>query len=223
MQKKLILFIIWSGSLLTTNSCGGVKNSKPIDIDGNVYNTVIIGDQEWTNENIYVSRFNNGDLIVQAKTNEEWEEADDSGIPAWCYYQNMEENGKLYGKLYNWHAVNDSRGLAPEGWHIPNKDEWNELIDFLGGKEIAGSKMKSSNSSSVNDNEGLGSHFNGLLGGLRNASGNFSGIVEHGYWWTSTESSEYHGNQVQLHKNSDETFIFSHYKGHGHSLRFVRD
>ncbi|MBK7446999.1 MAG: fibrobacter succinogenes major paralogous domain-containing protein [Ignavibacteria bacterium] len=91
-------------------------------------------------ENLEVSVFRNGDLIPEAQKDSEWKNAGDSGKPAWCHYKNNPANGKKYGKLYNWYAVNDSRGLAPEGWHIPSDTEWTELINYL--RENAGSKMK---------------------------------------------------------------------------------
>lgn len=76
--------------------------------------TVTIGTQVWRTKNLDVATFRNGDSIPQAKTNEEWEKAAENQQPAWCYYNNDPANGAKYGKLYNWYAVNDSRGLAPD-------------------------------------------------------------------------------------------------------------
>ena len=104
---------------------------------------VTIGKQVWMVENLNVDKFRNGDPIPHAETNEEWEKASDNKQPAWCYYDNDPANDTKYGKLYNWYAVNDSRGLAPAGFHIPSDSEWTVLIDYLGGKEVAGVKMKS--------------------------------------------------------------------------------
>jgi len=88
---------------------------------------VKIGDQIWMAENLNVHKFRNGDLIPEAKTEEEWVKADDSNQPAWCYINNDSATANSFGKLYNWHAVADSRGLAPEGWHIPDDMEWEKL------------------------------------------------------------------------------------------------
>ena len=104
--------------------------------------TVTIGTQVWMTKNLDVSTFRNGDPIPEAKTDEEWKKAGENKQPAWCYYNNYPANGAKYGKLYNWYAVNDSRGLAPIGYHIPSDAEWTKLTDFLGG-EVAGTKMKS--------------------------------------------------------------------------------
>ncbi len=105
--------------------------------------TVTIGTQVWMIKNLDVATFRNGDPIPQAKTAEEWVKAGENQQPAWCYYDNDPANGAKYGKLYNWYAVNDSRGLAPVGYHIPSDAEWRKLTDFLGGEDIAGAKMKS--------------------------------------------------------------------------------
>ena len=103
--------------------------------------TVTIGAQVWMTKNLDVATFRNGDPIPQAKTNEEWEKAGENKQPAWCYYDNDPANAAKYGKLYNWYAVIDSRGLAPVGYHIPTDAEWTKLEDFLGSD--AGTKMKS--------------------------------------------------------------------------------
>ena len=104
------------------------------------YKSVKIGTQTWTTENLNVSTFRNGDPIPEAKTDEEWKRADENKQPAWCYYENDPKNGVKYGKLYNWYAVNDPRGLAPAGWHIPTDEEWTTLENQLGDD---GKKMKS--------------------------------------------------------------------------------
>src|SRR5690554_8081696 len=86
------------------------------DIDSNVYKTVVIGEQEWMAENLNVSKFRNGDLIPQAKNDADWESATKNKTPMWSYYEYNAENSKKYGKLYNWYAVADPRGLSPEGY-----------------------------------------------------------------------------------------------------------
>jgi uncharacterized protein (TIGR02145 family) len=102
---------------------------------------VTIGTQVWMTKNLDVSTFRNGDPIPQAKTEEEWKKAGENRQAAWCYYDNVPANGAKYGKLYNWYAVSDPRGLAPAGYHIPSDAEWTKLEDYLGSD--AGTKMKS--------------------------------------------------------------------------------
>ena len=103
--------------------------------------TVTIGNQTWMTKNLDVSTFRNGDTIPEIKNGFEWERAGIEGRPAWCYYENDPKNGTIYGKLYNWYAVNDARGLAPSGYHVPTDAECTILGDFLG--KDAGTKMKS--------------------------------------------------------------------------------
>jgi uncharacterized protein (TIGR02145 family) len=91
----------------------------------------LIGEQIWMTSNLNIDKFQNGDLIYEAKTKEQWIRASKEKKPAWCYYPNNVQNGVNYGKLYNWYAVNDPRGLAPIGWHIPSRSEWVELINHL--------------------------------------------------------------------------------------------
>ena len=116
--------------------------------------SIKIGNQEWMKMNLNVVTFRNGDTIPLAKTNEEWENAGENGQPAWCYYENNAQNGEKYGKLYNWYAVNDPRGLAPSGWHVASDKEWKVLTDFIGGEKMTGKKLKSKNG--WNDYNGKG-------------------------------------------------------------------
>ena len=101
---------------------------------GTAFETVQIGSQIWTKQNLNVSTFRNGEPIPEARTDEEWKEAGRLHHAAWCYYKNDPNNAgvKWYGKLYNYWAVVDKRGLAPKGFHIPNKDEWTIFLNFLG-------------------------------------------------------------------------------------------
>lgn len=110
--------------------------SSPIIYSQNV----TIGSQVWTSTNLNVSTYRNGDIIPQVQDEDAWEKLTTG---AWCYYENNASNGTKYGKLYNWYAVNDARGLAPQGYHIPSEAEWTKLKDYLGGRDVAGTKMKS--------------------------------------------------------------------------------
>jgi uncharacterized protein (TIGR02145 family) len=137
-------------------------------------------------ENLNVSTFRNGDPIPEVKSDEEWKRAGENQQPAWCYYNNDPANGAKYGKLYNWFAVNDPRGLAPTGYHIPSDQEWTALTTYL-GDTLAGTAMKSTNGWNENDNGTNSSGFSGFPGGHRAAFGLDVFIGLDGYWWSSTE------------------------------------
>ena len=135
--------------------------------------TVTIGSQVWTSKNLDVATYRNGDVIPQVQDPNAWENLTTG---AWCYYDNDASNGTKYGKLYNWYAVNDPRGLAPKGYHIPSDAEWTQLSDYLGGESEAGTKMKSTSGWVENGNGTNSSGFSGLPGGYRDYNGAFDYI-----------------------------------------------
>jgi uncharacterized protein (TIGR02145 family) len=150
--------------------------------------SINIGTQEWMVKNLNVDKFRNGSPIFHAETKEEWERAGIKKIPAWCYYNNDPANGEKYGKLYNWYAINDARGLAPAGWRIPSDEDWTILTDHLGGLDVAGLKMKSQIGWLKNGGNGTNSSgFNGLPGGVRDQKGIFKFLGNGGCWWSCTE------------------------------------
>jgi uncharacterized protein (TIGR02145 family) len=106
------------------------------------YPIVKIGEQVWMQKNLDVETFRNGDVIPCSNSQEEWMQYAKNGKPAWCYYDNCESN-KEYGKLYNWYAVSDPRCLAPSAWIVPNKNEWYKLVNYIGGLNVAGIKLRS--------------------------------------------------------------------------------
>ncbi len=162
------------------------------DIDGHPINTVSIGGQVWMQENLDVSRYRNGDHIRYAPTNQDWLDAAAKGEGAWSYYKNDAASNGKYGRLYNWYAVHDSRGLAPSGWHIPTSQELNKLTTVLGGASVAGGKMKSTGSSlwlSPNFAADNRSRFSALPGGMRGIDGGFYFMGENAYFWSSSEST----------------------------------
>ena len=216
MKKvSLILSALMIAMMLT--SCGGITT-----------NEVIIGKQVWMTQNLNVDKFINGDPIPEAKTDEEWERQGENKQPAWCYYNNDPSNAEKYGKLYNWYAVNDSRGLAPTGYHIPNEIDWKILIDYLGGRVEAGKKMKRiSGWSKIDDGtiRDYESGFAGLPGGGRRSNGVFGEIGKYSVWWSSTSTNK--GNNAWMY-NLDDDFdddldIDEVDKGSGISIRCLRD
>lgn len=181
---KINFFIIISllSLVFLLGACNNTNRSESI----NNRDEIKIGVQTWAIANLNVTHFRNGDTIPEAKTAKEWEKAGDGAIPAWCYYNNEAANGEKYGKLYNWFTVNDKRGLAPNGWHIPDDDEWTKLIEYSGGRDSAGIKMKSSGGWNDNGNGTNTTDFSGFPGGYRYNNGAFNGIGKFGSWWSTT-------------------------------------
>jgi uncharacterized protein (TIGR02145 family) len=181
-----------------------------------------IGDQYWMPQNLDVNIFRNGDTILHAKTKDEWDTAAKEGIPAWCYYENNPSKYEKYGKLYNWYAVTDERGLAPRGWHIPDDTEWGVLNNFLGAENTAGKKMKSNIGWSSNGNGTNESGFNGLPGGFRSQFGFF--LINFGaYWWSVSESNFFFAGSRYLSYNNGSLSSGNYLKGSGFSVRCVKD
>jgi len=185
--------------------------------------TITIGTQVWMTKNLDVATFRNGDPIPQAKTDEEWKKAGENQQPVWCYYDNDPANGAKYGKLYNWFAVNDSRGLAPVGYHIPSDAEWTKLTDFLGGDEVAGTKMKSTDGWKGNGNRTNESGFSGLPGGGRYYNGAFFSIGYNGNWWSSTEGNTNYAWYRGLGYYTGAVYRYGSNKESGFSVRCLMD
>ena len=125
----------------TTNNTLGKYGNGVIDIDGNKYKTVIIGNQEWMGENLNVTRFNDGNKIPNIVESKMWANFLNE---AWCNYNNNDSIGSIYGKLYNWEVVNNNKNVCPIGWRIPNKTDWDKLFNTIGGSNIAGSPINGS-------------------------------------------------------------------------------
>lgn len=155
------------------------------DYDVNIYNTIIIGTQTWMQENLKTTHYRDGSPITNVTDNATW-----SGLTteAYCWYNNDISNKNIYGALYNYYAVYDSRRLCPTGWHVPNDNEWNTLATFLGGEDIAGAKLKevgtlhwvSTNTKTTNE-----SGFTALPSGCR-ASGTFTSLNTYIDLWSYT-------------------------------------
>ncbi len=231
MRFWIILF-----SLATLACCGaGCKknnNDNEVlqcrDVDGNLYDTVSLCNKVWTTENLKVSHYRNGDAIPQVQDNLQWENLTTG---AWCWYNNDSVNFSKYGKLYNWYAVNDPRGLAPAGWHVPTENDWVALANCLGGEAVAGGKIKTRGT--IQASTGIwetpnvtvdpDSHLKGLPGGYRDGPGSFIGLGSYNYWWTSTQQDAGTARMqvvINFVSNLNKGFFGKHY---GFYVRCVND
>jgi len=214
-MKKLILLLF----LLPTIAFGQVA-----DIDGNVYQTVVIGAQEWMAENLRTTKYANGDFIPNVTNANQWSNLTTG---AWCHNSNDSLYETIYGKLYNWYTVDDSRNVCPMGWHVPTDGGWTTLTDYLGGG-VAGGKMKDVGTTqagtglwrSPNTGATNSSGFTGLPGGTRSTDGSFAAIVErYGYWWSSTENFTSYAFYRKLGKDYGHVVRSSLHKDDGFSVR----
>jgi uncharacterized protein (TIGR02145 family) len=194
------------------------------DIDGNVYETVLIGDQLWMAENLKVTHYRNGDEIPTGLDNTNWTSTTQG---AFAVYGDDPMNAETYGNLYNWYAVDDSRGVCPEGFHVPTDNEFTVLTDYLDGTSVAGGKMKeagfghwnSPNTGATNE-----SGFTGLPAGYRYYStGVYYGMGDYGYFWSSTEYSSNFAWYRELNYDYSEVDRGSISKRNGFSVRCLRD
>ena len=203
-------------SFKTTNPTSGTLT----DVDGNIYHYVTIGTQVWMVENLKTTKYRNGESITILTSDATWSSATGGSF---CYYNNDLANKDIYGVLYNWHAVSDSRNIAPAGWHIPSDAEFNTLRTYEGGEGAAGAKLKetgfthwnSPNTGATNE-----SGFTALPGGFRNPDGTFANIGKSTYWYTSTL-----GSIFGLYNTSTQMYygFGGSVKVGGYSIRCLRD
>ena len=216
------------------NTASPNDDSTVTDTDGNVYETVTIGDQVWMAENLKVTHYRNGDEISNVIDNEDWFNITTG---AYCSFNNDDSNIDTYGLLYNWYAVSDSRDLAPLGWHIPTDEEWKKLEIFIGmsqteaddtsyrGTDEGGKLKETSTTHWLSPNEGAtnSSGFSALPGGYLLSNG-FFGLGTYGAWWSSsTEDSNDHAWHRYLYYYTSDIYRNPSHKEDGFSVRCVKD
>lgn len=223
LYYRLVVTDPFGDSLVST----GVMTTPPppcIDADSNIYQTVIIGYQEWTIENIRATKYIDGTSIPYVTDNTIWK---DLSTPGYCYYDNKGSTTfrKRYGVLYNWYAVNAGK-LALEPWHVPSDSDWIALRDYLGGPTLAGAKLKDTdtidwlppNTGATNE-----SGFTALPGGFRHVDGHYRSNGEYGYWWSSTEADQNQGYSYRLENYNTVMRDSDNHKQYGFSVRLVRN
>ena len=204
---------VYNGSVWTNMVGGGT--SKP---------EVTICGQRWMVQNLDVTTYRNGDPIPKVTDNTAWFSLTTG---AYCYYNNDSATyASIYGKLYNWYAVNDPRGLAPAGWHIPNDAEWTTIVNCLGGLSNAGGPMKQTGTVywlSPNQGATNSSGFTGLPEGLRDFDGTSSFVTIYSHWWSASAANSADGNVIKLSYATTLIFNTNLNKRMGLSVRCVRD
>ena len=184
--------------------------------------TITIGNQKWISKNLNVDTFRNGDPIPEAKTEDEWDAARENRQPACCIYNFDPAMGEKYGKLYNWHAVNDPRGLAPVGFRVPSNQDWEELVSYLGGSKKVGKKLQANYDWKAKylgpDEFG----FSAIPGGYALRVGGFANQGINASWWSSSEANNSDAYSRVLEESG--WWIYSNScKGQGYSVRCIQD
>jgi len=173
-----------------------------------------------------VISYRNGDAIPKVTNNSQWENLTTG---AYCNYNNDDNNADTYGCLYNWYTVNESRNIAPEGWHVPSDAEWKTLASYLGGDAVAGGKMKESGTMHwANPGATNESGFSALPGGFRRGfilgDGGYVGMGYTANFWSSTEGKSGFALNRYLSYSISKVYKYDNmYKASGYSVRCVRD
>jgi uncharacterized protein (TIGR02145 family) len=203
-----------------------------ISLNNGSLEEVKIGNQFWMSKNLAVTHYRNGEQIPLAKSKKDWIKAVKSEKPMMCYYQFDAIYREQYGALYNWYAVTDNRGLAPEGWHIASQEEWNILIDKCGGEEKGGELIKCTNGWKEfmnNDLEYIGGNGNNMSGfsalpiGMIYEDGDFFGNGNQAHFWTATDYVKSSALDCRIFNDSNKIEIKASEKANGYSVRLIKD
>ena len=205
-MKKSLLYIPVIGLLLLAS---GINAQTVTDIDGNEYPVITIGEQEWFGKNLRVTHYRNGDTIENNPGHTYWQESTEG---LWEHYDKDPAYAELYGKLYNWYATVDERGLCPEGWRAPTDDDWQQLVEYIdpdawGNNNSLGTKLKSCRQEGsplgvdcdVTEHPRWDSHgrrfgtdeygFGALPGGAYTMGVAFVHMGKYAYFWSTTEAA----------------------------------
>jgi uncharacterized protein (TIGR02145 family) len=214
------IFLLLSTSCKKSNDNNNNNTLATVtDMNGNVYHTVTIGTQIWMVENLKTTKFNDGTAIPLVTNH--W---GNLSTPGYCWYYDTNYFKNPYGALYNWFAVNTGK-LAPKGWHIPTDAEWDILITYLGGEDIAGGKMKETDTTHWIGNVGAdnSSGFTALPGGLCSVNNYFNDLGYHGFWWSMTEKDESGSWSRELNSPNTSVIHQYFYKPVGCSVRCLKN
>jgi len=225
-MKQLLLGLIVFISLEVPVTAQQVIKNAARDVDGNIYNAVVIGKQTWMKENLRTTRYANGDPVLLITDTIAWAV---QRTGSFCNYSNNNDIAQVYGRMYNYYAVVDDRKLCPSGWHVPTDGEWDTLCEFLGGKMVAGGKMKEAGTLYWHEpNEGATnqSGFSALPAG-RQYHHSYCFLGEYTNLWSSTEFiNDYDPDIVwcrYMSQSHEQLCRFTYKKNYGLSVRCLKD
>jgi uncharacterized protein (TIGR02145 family) len=226
-KKWVYPLIVIISIVLFNDSCKkeAIRDDENIvqDIDGNVYHTVTIGTQTWLLEDLKTTHYRNGDPIANITDNKEWS---DLTTPGYCNYENDSAIASVYGRLYNWYAMEDIRNIAPEGWHVPSNNEWIRLKDILGGAANAGGKLKETDTihwkrPNADATNLVG--FTALPAGCRVSDGTFVSLNISGHWWRTGDYMDIYGYCWYMSNNFPLLGWAIYLKQFGFQVRCIKD
>lgn len=235
-MRKLTVFYAFLLSM--THGFSQIQADTVVDIDGNVYHTVKIGTQTWMVENLKVTHFRNGDSIACLQQKEQWVSA---VSPGYCDYDlsgfhlspdREKELRKLMGKFYNGFTILDPRNIAPPGWRVPSRKDFDTLEKYLGGRRYAGAKLKDTANWQTNIRFNINilhttneSGFTALPDGYRDQKGEFQNISEQARWWTTKGTGSFPDmwSVVGMLNTQDPLFFRDGDFLYGYSVRCVKD
>lgn len=221
-MKKIIIVLILIGI-----KCQAQNVS---DVDGNTYKTIILGSQTWMAENLKTTKYRNGNSINTTTSKNQNISSESAPKYQWAY-NGIDSLVDVYGRLYTWYTVVDSRKLCPSGWHVPTENEWSLLIEFM--HNIEGSRLKEAgtnhwtefNFDTKNESQPP-SGFNALPGGERTLKGEFYELNRFGFWWTSTIIDD-KKSPLAYYKRMENSsrFVYTDFEkmGFGLSVRCIKD
>jgi uncharacterized protein (TIGR02145 family) len=224
--KVFVLLLTLGGDIFAQSLSNDGQNATVTDVEGNVYQTVKIGTQIWMAENLRVTKYRDGSPIPKVTDQNAWSTL---STGAYCDYNNDIDTGAAYGRIYNYFAVADARKLCPEGWHIPTKEEWETLINNLGGSRPANQKLREAGHAhwgrkgrTVGNNE---SGFALLPGGERwvQASRGFEQIGGQSTLWTASAKNDDSSRAWAVHINDVEAMAIPWPRGCGGYVRCLKD
>jgi uncharacterized protein (TIGR02145 family) len=221
MKNALVIISIFILSFLGSTA-ENPKNKSTFQAFPNDIQSVAIKNQVWMKANLSIDSYRNGESIPEAKSEAEWLKFAEEKQGCWSYPEYKSSNNGL-GRIYNYYAASDPRGLIPAGWHIPSQSEWNELLNTLGGAEKAGKQLKSKSGWNDDNNGSDKSGFNARPAGSFGYNGIFDQVGSSAIWWSSTTPNNESVITFSLSSMDNEFEKYKTHKGNGCSIRCIRD
>lgn len=229
MKQLTFIKLVIAGLLILTLNCNNsddeidIRDNTVEDVDGNIYETVQIGDQVWIKSNLRVTKYRNGDPIPLLLSDQEWSEAEEGG---YCIYELNDFDEEKHGYIYNWYAVHDNRGIAPSGFRVATENDWNKLSNYLasqGFQGLEGEVLKTDEEWIIETTENDNFSFMALPSGFRarNGSYNLYGSLVH--WWARDTANDKRVRRSIFYNSRDLIQNTTMFKTKGYYVRCIKE